>query len=178
MVLQYIFLNFRTLYTRTKICSSEWKHEFTSGKGNNLFSMMSVWPENQKTWKPVSKLWSVLLFYMSDSHPPITRKESWLLPHLDWAHYKVHSSTRDVLRDKIFYDLHGKCEIPRDQISNMVAVCRRNGSLDKYNLSWVTVTEAPLETQPLLMQKCVSSVYKISAAMNTVLKMCKPWALS
>lgn len=61
------------------------------------------------------------------------------------------------------------------------------GWLDKYILSWVTATEVSLAAQPLLTQRCVFSRYKtksqhllslLSAAVNTVVKVCKPWALS
>lgn len=113
MILWYIFFclisqhfipELRSVVQSENMNSHQWEA--------HLFFMMSIQPENQKTWKPVSKLCSILLFYMGNFHPPITRKKSWLLPHLDRADYKVHSSTRDVLWDQIFYDLCGKCEIP------------------------------------------------------------------
>lgn len=108
------------------ICSPLWVCSLRTKRVENLFPNYA--PSCSST-------------YMGNFHPPITRTENWLLPHLNEpitrftdVLWQGSQSTRDVLWDQIFYDLCGKREIPRDQLSNLVAVCGRNGSLGKYNL--------------------------------------------
>lgn len=150
---------------------------------------MSIWTGNQKSWKPVSKLLPGQLCHLGNFHLPVTRKEAWLLPHFGCAHYKGVQGRQQ----------YQGCSASSDLLwsawkvwKSMWPHLQQGGSVQEDGITWQVYLvigdcnrSIPCNTALFNAEMCLlqvqdhvsASFILLSAAVNTALKVYKPWAL-